>query len=228
LLHRFAPRDDAVAIGSLLTKPQCPRGILPLDLGALYVDHALPYLTACLVAALLLLAAGAIAYGRARAKIRRLADALDYMSQGLCTFDATGRIVVCNRQFLRMYKLSPEVVKPGCSLRELIEHRKQTGLFTGDPAQYCKEIIDGIAAGKISRFIVGASDGRVVHAINAPTPDGGWVSTHEDVTEQQLLQQQRDDMAISKSAAAWWTSRSRHSAAAWKPCSRPSATARRR
>jgi methyl-accepting chemotaxis protein len=154
-----------------------------------------PYLTACLVAALLLLAAGAIAYGRARAKIRRLADALDYMSQGLCTFDATGRIVVCNRQFLRMYKLSPEVVKPGCSLRELIEHRKQTGLFTGDPAQYCKEIMDGIAAGKTSRFIVGASDGRVVHAINAPTPDGGWVSTHEDVTEQQLLQRQRDDMA---------------------------------
>jgi methyl-accepting chemotaxis protein len=113
----------------------------------------------------------------------------------LCTFDATGRIVVCNRQFLRMYKLSPEVVKPGCSLRELIEHRKQTGLFTGDPAQYCKEIMDGIAAGEISRFIVGASDGRVVHAINAPTPDGGWVSTHEDVTEQQLLQRQRDDMA---------------------------------
>jgi methyl-accepting chemotaxis protein len=37
--------------------------------------------------------------------------------------------------------------------------------------------------------------GRTVHAINAPMPDGGWVSTHEDITEQQKLQQQRDDMA---------------------------------
>ena len=38
-------------------------------------------------------------------------------------------------------------------------------------------------------------DGRTVHAINQPMPDGGWVSTHEDVTEQQKLQKQRDDMA---------------------------------
>jgi methyl-accepting chemotaxis protein len=110
-------------------------------------------------------------------------------------FDGAGRIVVCNRQYLSMYKLSPEVVKPGLRLRELIEHRKQTGLFTGDADKYCKEIMDGIAAGKTSKFVVNASDGRIIHAINAPTPDGGWVSTHEDVTEQQLLQRQRDDMA---------------------------------
>jgi methyl-accepting chemotaxis protein len=68
-------------------------------------------------------------------------------------------------------------------------------LFTGDPDQYCKEIMDGVAAGNISKWIVSASDGRTVHAINAPMPDGGWVSTHEDITEQQELQQQRDDMA---------------------------------
>jgi methyl-accepting chemotaxis protein len=154
-----------------------------------------PYLTLSLIAALLIAAGGIVAWVRTRAKIARLADALDYMSLGLCMFDGAGRIVVCNRQYLSMYKLSPEVVKPGLRLRELIEHRKQTGLFTGDADKYCKEIMDGIAAGKTSKFAVNASDGRVVHAINAPTPDGGWVSTHEDVTEQQLLQRQRDDMA---------------------------------
>jgi hypothetical protein len=154
-----------------------------------------PYLVACLAGALLAIAAGAIACGRVHAKVRGLTDALDHMSQGLCMFDAAGRIVVCNRPYLRMYKLSPEVVKPGCTLRELIEHRRQTGLFTGDPDQYCKEIMDGVAAGNISKWIVSASDGRTVHAINAPMPDGGWVSTHEDITEQQELQQQRDDMA---------------------------------
>jgi methyl-accepting chemotaxis protein len=158
----------------------------------------LPYLTICLVAASLLLAVAAVAFTYAQAKNRRLTDALNYMSQGLCMFDAAGRIVVCNRQFLHMYRLSPEVVKPGCSLRQLIEHRKQSGLFTGDPARYCREIMDGVAAGKITKHIVPASDGRVVHAVNAPMPDGGWVSTHEDVTEQQLLQQQRDDMAAAQ------------------------------
>ena len=61
-----------------------------------------PCLVACLAGALLAIAAGAIACG----------DALDHMSQGLCMFDAAGRIVVCNRRYLRMYKLSPDVVKP--------------------------------------------------------------------------------------------------------------------
>ena len=110
-----------------------------------------PCLVACLAGALLAIVAGAIACGRVHAKVRGLTDALDHMSQGLCMFDAAGRIVVCNRRYLRMYKLSPDVVKPGCTLRELIEHCRQTGLFTGDPDQYCKEIMDGVAAGNISK-----------------------------------------------------------------------------
>jgi PAS domain-containing protein len=89
-----------------------------------------PYVVVACVAGALL-AAGALACGRAHAKVRRMTDALDHMSQGLCMFDAAGRIVICNRPYLRMYKLSPDVVKPGCTLRELIEHRRQTGLFTG-------------------------------------------------------------------------------------------------
>jgi methyl-accepting chemotaxis protein len=130
-----------------------------------------------------------------RAKIRHLTAAVNHMSQGLCMFDASARIVVCNQQYLRMYKLSPEVVKPGCTLRALMEHRKQTGLLSLDPEKYCKDIADSIGAGKTSKWTIEASDGRKVHAINQPMPGGGWVSTHEDVTEQRVLQQQRDDMA---------------------------------
>jgi methyl-accepting chemotaxis protein len=152
-------------------------------------------LTVCLVAAVLLLGACGFALRRARAKSRRLTDALDYMSQGLCMFDRAGRIVVCNRQFLRMYKLSPEVVKPGCSFRDLIEYRKQTGLFAGEPEQYCAQIVADVAAKRTTKHLVPASDDRIVYAVNTPTPDGGWVSTHADVTEQRQLQQQRDDMA---------------------------------
>jgi len=158
----------------------------------------LSYLATSLATALPLLAAGAFAAAKARTKIRHLTDALNYMSQGLCMFDAAARIVVCNRQYVRMYGLSPEVVKPGCTLRTLMEHRKKTGLLTLDPQQYCKEIVDSIAAGKTSKWVIAASDGRMVHAINEPIPGGGWVSTHEDVTEQRLVQRQRDDMAAQQ------------------------------
>jgi methyl-accepting chemotaxis protein len=38
---------------------------------------------------------------------------------------------------------------------------------------------------------VQASDGRIVHAKNEPMPGGGWVSTHEDVTEQRRAEEER-------------------------------------
>ncbi len=151
--------------------------------------------TVGLIAALAVLAVVVFVGRGTRIKIRRLTKALNYMSQGLCMFDATGRIVVCNQQYLRMYGLSPEVVKPGCTLLALMEHRKQTGFLTRDPEQYVKEIMDSVAAGTTSKWMIEASDGRKVHSINEPMPGGGWVSTHEDVTEQLRLQQQNDSMA---------------------------------
>src|SRR5262245_37530047 len=51
--------------------------------------------------------------------------ALKYMSQGLCMFDAAGSLMVCNERYIEIYGLSPDVAKPGCSLRDLLEHRNQ-------------------------------------------------------------------------------------------------------
>jgi methyl-accepting chemotaxis protein len=151
--------------------------------------------TAGLIAALLLLVAAAVLGQRMRTRIRQLSSALDYMAQGLCMFDHSSRIVFCNEPFLRMYKLSTSIVKPGCTLRALLEHRKQTGLLTRDPEQYCNEILESITAGKISTWTVPSSDGRTVYSINQPMPDGGWVSTHEDVTDRVRLQKEHDQAA---------------------------------
>jgi methyl-accepting chemotaxis protein len=154
-----------------------------------------------LVGAVLIIVLAYACY-RMRVTIRRLTDAFDYMSQGLCMFDRSSRVVLCNRQYLQMYRLSPEVVKPGCTLQEVVRHRKATGLLTADPVQYCKEILDGVKARKTSRLSTIGSDGRIIQSINEPMPDGGWVSTHEDVTQQQLLQKQRDDMAAQQTRRA--------------------------
>ena len=96
-----------------------------------------------------------IAY-RCRRHRQQLATALNNMTQGLCMFDGSARIVVLNQRYRDMYKLSPEIVKPGCTLRRLIQHRKETGLFTGDVEKYCREILDGVAEGKTTTFYVPA------------------------------------------------------------------------
>jgi PAS domain-containing protein len=59
----------------------------------------------------------------------QLDAAIDNMSQGLLMFDSSERVVVCNRRYIEMYGLSPDVVKPGASFRQLMDHRKERGTF---------------------------------------------------------------------------------------------------
>jgi hypothetical protein len=141
----------------------------------------------CVVA----LVAALLVHRRVGNQNRRLSTALNNMSQGLNMFDAQGRITLVNTRYIEMYKLDPRVVKPGCTLKALIEHRKTTGLFSGDVDSYVRKILDGIAQGKSQAHYVQASDGRIVLAKNEPLPGGGWVSTHEDVTEQRHAEQER-------------------------------------
>ena len=46
-----------------------------------------------------------------------------YMTQGVVLFDAHERVLVVNDRYVEMYGLSPAVVKPGCTLMELIQNR---------------------------------------------------------------------------------------------------------
>jgi len=66
----------------------------------------------------------------------QLNDRVNNMSQGLCMFDASARLVVGNKRYLEIYGLSPEKTKPGCSLRDLIKQRIDSGTFSGDPDKY--------------------------------------------------------------------------------------------
>ena len=144
-----------------------------------------------LIAFLAALTAITVLYRRIRSQNQQLIDAIDNMSQGLCMFDAQTRIVVVNRRYLDMYKLSEKVVKPGCTLRGLIAHRQETGLFKGDIDKYCEGIIEAVRKGNKTNFYVNASDGRIVNAVNQSMRDGGWVSTHEDVTDQRKAELER-------------------------------------
>ena len=113
----------------------------------------------------------------------RLDVALDNMTQGLVLFDASERIVVCNQRYIEMYGLSPDVVKPGCGFRDLIGHRKQAGSFKGDVEEYCSSVLRDIARGEVSRIVVETGDGRSIQIVNQMLAAGGWVATHEDITE---------------------------------------------
>jgi diguanylate cyclase (GGDEF)-like protein/PAS domain S-box-containing protein len=127
--------------------------------------------------------------------------AVNNMSQGLCMFDANEEVVVFNRRFLEMHKLSPQVVKPGCSLRELIRHRKEVGLLEADPEEYYRRIVGNIRAGMATTWLVKTVEGRFVQMVNQPMPGGGWVTTHEDVTERRQAEEQIREQKLQLDAA---------------------------
>jgi methyl-accepting chemotaxis protein len=151
-------------------------------------------LVACLVG-LLPFAVTGLRNRSMRRQNQSIAATLDNIPQGVCMFDSRAHIVVCNRRYIEIYGLSPDVVRPGCSLRELILHRKATGLFTGDPDDYCRSILSDVANGVTKSWEIKTGDGRTVHAINKPISGGGWVVTHEDVTDRRRVEKERDDMA---------------------------------
>lgn len=76
--------------------------------------------------------------------------AANNMSQGLLMFDAAARLVVCNERYIEMYRLSPEVVRPGLTLLDLTKHRAEAGMFNGDPDEYCSKILEQIAQGRMT------------------------------------------------------------------------------
>ena len=112
-----------------------------------------------------------------------LMTAVDNIPQGLVLYDASARIIICNRPYIEMFGLSPDVAKPGYTMQRLIAHRQETGSFDGDVDAFCDAIIRNVKLGKATRQLTDAPGGRAIEIVNKPLPEGGWVATIEDVTE---------------------------------------------
>jgi diguanylate cyclase (GGDEF)-like protein len=118
-----------------------------------------------------------------RLEKERLDTAVNNIPQGLVVYDKMARVTVCNRRYIEMFGLSPDVAKPGCTMQELIRHRKETGSFDGDVEEFCGAIMRDVGHGKVTNQITNAPGGRSIQIINQPLEAGGWVATIEDVTE---------------------------------------------
>ena len=113
-----------------------------------------------------------------------LDGALNNMSQGLNMFDSAGRLLLSNERYIEMYGLTRALVKPGVTVRELVEARVAAGtFFKTDPEQYTRELMTSIVDRKPTRVTRELADGRIITVANQPMEGGGWVVTHEDVTE---------------------------------------------
>jgi diguanylate cyclase (GGDEF)-like protein len=113
-------------------------------------------------------------------------EALNNLSLGFIVFDSKREVVFCNKQYMEIYGLVPEQVKPGTPISGLIRHRLNLGLKIGSgPDEYIRERIENavLPATTVHEF----SDGRKIAYRLRPMPDGGGMATHEDITEREEL-----------------------------------------
>ena len=124
-------------------------------------------------------------------QVERLQAALSNMSQGLAMFDNESRLVICNQRYAELYGLTPDQVRPGTALAQIVDARVANGVFASmDTAQHRSERLRPIATA--SDAIYELRDGRVVAVARRPMKNGGWVATHEDITERR-----RDEARIA-------------------------------
>src|SRR3982074_381910 len=105
----------------------------------------------------------------------KLNAALNNMSQGLCMYDADSRLVLCNRRYLEIMNLPADFAVPGRMLQDMIDRRRETGAFSGEPEQASTEIVAAMAAAKTVSHVVETGEGRSVRVVNQPISGGGWV-----------------------------------------------------
>jgi diguanylate cyclase (GGDEF)-like protein len=125
---------------------------------------------------------------------QRLDTAINNMTQGLLLFDGDARVVICNQSYMSMYRLSPDVIKPGCTFREVIRHRQETGSFAGDVDLYVDEVLRHVHTQTLA--VVHTADGRSIQILGRPIASGGWVATHEDITERSRAEERITHLAL--------------------------------
>jgi diguanylate cyclase (GGDEF)-like protein len=122
--------------------------------------------------------------------------ALNNMVQGLVMFDASERLLICNRRYISMYGLSREIVKPGCALIELLKHRAERDHLLGDPDQYRADFLSQLSLGERFQQVAESGSGRAIAITNLPMANGGWVTTHDDITERRSAAAKISFMAL--------------------------------
>jgi NO-binding membrane sensor protein with MHYT domain len=139
---------------------------------------------------------------RLRDQSTRTLIALNNMPHGLCMFDSKKRLVLCNNGYAEMYRLPPELLTEGTSHDAIIAHRISSGLLAGDKGEGAVKTklanLDALSATAKSSRIDKLADGRLIYVTRQPMAGGGWVATHEDITERQRLEQQRESLAAQE------------------------------
>jgi diguanylate cyclase (GGDEF)-like protein len=120
----------------------------------------------------------------------RFDAALTNIPHGVCMFDSRIRLVLCNAAYAKLYALPPELTAAGTTLRQILDYRRAAGNAPVDETTYFDFSNEAEAIRHVKSNRVLLADGRTVRIAHNPMSGGGYVATHEDVTETVRVEEQ--------------------------------------
>jgi diguanylate cyclase (GGDEF)-like protein len=126
---------------------------------------------------------------------RRFDVALNNMYHGLCMFDADERLIVCNRRYAEMYRLPEAMQQAGTTLEDIFDYRVATGQGPMDLESYRRDQLKRVREGKSISYKLCLQDGRILQVDSEHMVGGGWVATHQDITEATRAEAQINHLA---------------------------------
>ena len=127
-------------------------------------------------------------------KLQRYQKAFDAISQGVAFFDREQRLIMGNRRYAEIYRLTPDQIPPTTTLREITERRAAVGACPIAVDDYIAYVASINAKREDRDWSIRLDDGRSINVRYRPMADGGWISIHEDATdlrEKRLLIEER-------------------------------------
>jgi len=119
----------------------------------------------------------------AELRAQRYQAAFDAIALGVCFFDDEDRMILSNRRFAEIYRIAPEQIRPGATLREIVELRIAAGTWGAAAEDYLSFCVSNHCSGESIVWTTELRDGRLIQMRRQPMPGGGCVVTHEDITE---------------------------------------------
>ena len=165
-------------------------------------EAVLSIIAAALIAQTAMGLTGIIVTRWLRRENEQVRTAIDSMAQGLCMFDSSERLVICNTRYYEMYGLAATDVEVGSTLSQVLKRRIAKGTFARDLQQYRSELVDAVHEGRTTINEVKSTQNRIILVMNHPMKDGGWIGTHEDITERKQAEQQQTAMQQSEERRA--------------------------
>jgi diguanylate cyclase (GGDEF)-like protein len=114
----------------------------------------------------------------------RFLAALSNMSQALCLFDSSDRLVVANSRHAEMFGMPTSRITPGATAEALLGRADgESNLSTSDVQSLLSGLKPLKAEGKRVALVRELTDGRTLAINFVPVENDGWLVTFEDITE---------------------------------------------